>query len=77
MVVIIVYFFKATGPISTSLDTKYFGEVLSNCTNERPVPHQREDKFNKKIVKIELDVKKIFSSRATVLVLTKLGTKHP
>ena len=69
-------FFRTTGPISTKLGTRH-SWVKGNpvCTNERPHAFPRGDKHEKG--KIHWRNLKIFISRTTGPISTKLGTKHP
>ena len=45
------------------------------CSNEGPRPFQRGD--NRELIKINWQLLKIFFSRTTGPILTKLGTKYP
>ena len=66
---------RTTGPISTNISTKHQW-VTGNqfCSNERSRLFPRV--HNYKIVIIHWQILKIFFSRTTGLIWTKLGTKH-
>jgi hypothetical protein len=51
------------------------GEGIQVCSNKGPGPLQRGDDL--KNVKIGWGLLKIFFSRTTGLILTRLGTSHP
>ena len=69
-------FLRTTGPISTKLSTKHpWLKGIQVCSNEGPRPSPRGD--NSEIVNFYPKYLKIFFSRTTVPISTKLGTKYP
>ena len=71
-----IFFSRTTGPISTKLSTKHpCVKGIQFFSNEGPYPFPRGDNYE--IVKIHWRNSKIFFSRTTGLISTKLGTKHP
>ena len=73
---IFIFFSRTTGPISNKLGTNYLWvKGIQVCSNEGPCPFPRGDNY--KIVKIHRWNLKIFFSRTTGPISTKLGTKHP
>ena len=70
-----IFFSRTTGPILTKLSTKYpWVKGIHVCSKEGPHPSPRGD--NNKIAKIHWWNSKIFFSRTTKPISTKLGTKH-
>ena len=68
-----IFFSRTTGPISTKLGTNHlWGKGIQVCTNEGPCPFPREDNYH--IAKIHWKILKIFFSRTTRPISTKLGT---
>jgi hypothetical protein len=71
-----IFFSRTTGPISTKLDRKHpCMKGIQNCTNDDDRPFPRGD--NSENVKIYRKSLKIFFSRTTGPISTKLGRKHP
>ena len=71
-----IFFSRTTEPFSTKLDTKHpWVKGIQVYSNEGPHPSPRGD--NNEIAKIHWRNSKIFFSRTTELISTKLGTKHP
>ena len=71
-----IFFSRTTEPISTKLGTKHpLVKGSQVCTSEGPSPFQRGDNYE--IAKIHLWNIKIFFSKTTWPISTKLGTKHP
>ena len=70
------FFSRTTRPISTKLGTKHpWMDGIKVCLNEGPRPSPRGD--NSKNVKFYWKKLKIFLSRTTGLISSKLGTNHP
>ena len=68
-------FLRTTWPISTKLGTKHpWVKGIQVCSNEGPHPFPRGDNYN--TAKIHWQNLKIFFSRTTEPISTKLGTKH-
>ena len=71
-----LFFSRRTGPISTKLGTKHpWMKGIQVCSNERPCPFLKGNNYE--IAKIHWRNLKIFFSRTTKPISTKLGTKHP
>ena len=71
-----IFFSRTTEPISTKLCTKHpWMKGIQICSNEGPCFFSRGDNY--KMVKIHWRNLKIFFSRTTEPISTKLGTKHP
>jgi hypothetical protein len=71
-----IFFFRTSWPNSIKLGTNYpWVKGIQVCSNKGPGPLQRGD--NHKNVKMGWGHLKIFSSRTTGPILTKLGTSHP
>jgi hypothetical protein len=69
-------FSRTTGPVSTRLGTNHpWGEGIQVCSNEGWLPSLRRD--NSKRGKIYKKYLKIFSSRTTGPISTRLGTNYP
>ena len=72
---IFIFFSRTAGPISTKLGTKHsWVKGIQVCPNEGPRPFPRGDNYE--IVKIHWQNLKIFFSRTTGSISSKLGTKH-
>ena len=70
-----IFFSRTTEPISTKLGTKYpWVKGIHVCSNEWPLPFPRGDNYE--IAKINWRNLKIFFSRTTGPISTKLGTTH-
>ena len=70
------FFSRTSGPIWTKLGTKHLWvKGIQICSNEGPCPFPRGD--NSEIVKLNWKYFKIFFSRITGPIWTKLSTKHP
>ena len=70
-----IFFSKTTGPILTGLSTNYTCvKGIQVCSNEGPRPFQRGDNWEK--IKINWQLLKIFLSRTTGPISTKLAIKH-
>ena len=68
--------FKTTGPISAMFDTQHpWVDGIQIFTNKGSHPISRGD--DSKIIKMYGEYLKIFFSRTTRPVSTKLGIKHP
>jgi hypothetical protein len=71
-----IFFFRTNRPNSIKLGTSHpWMKGIEVCTNKGPGPFQRGD--NKKNVEIGWDHLKIFFSRTTWPILTRLGTNYP
>ena len=71
-----IFIFRTSRPNSIKLGTNYpWMKGIQVCSNKGPGPLQRGD--NHKNVKIGWGHIKIFSSRTTGPILTRLGTDHP
>ena len=71
-----IFFSRTAGPISNKLGTKHpWVKEIQVCSNEGSHPFPREDNYE--IAKMHWQNLKIFFSRTTGLILTKLGIKHP
>ena len=71
-----IFFSRTNEPISTKLGTKHpWVKGIQVCSNEGPCSFSRGDNY--KMVKIHWRNIKIFFSRTTWPISTKLGTKHP
>jgi hypothetical protein len=71
-----IYFFRTSWPNLNKLGTNYpWVKGFQVCSNEEPGPLQRGD--NHKNVKIGWGHLKIFFSRTTGPILTRLGTNCP
>ena len=71
-----IFFSRTIEPFSTKLDAKHpWTKGIQVCSNEGPHPFPRGDYCE--IAKIHRRNSKIFFSRTTEPISTKLGTKHP
>ena len=71
-----IFFSITTKPISTKLSTKHpWMKGIQVCSNEGPCPFPKGDNYE--IVKIHWWNVKVFFSRTTGPISTKLCTKHP
>ena len=71
-----IFFSRTAGLISTKLGTMHpWVKEIQVCSNEEPRPFPSEDNYE--IAKIHWRNLKIFFSRTTDPISTKLSTKHP